>query len=370
MKILQISSAKNFGGGEKHFVDLCKGLHNRGHEVFVVLRPTCEWRERLNFLPRENFTSVSIRNSFGIFSAQQIARFIRKNKIEIVHAHVARDYFPSSLACRIAKTGKFVLTRHVLFPMKSFHKFALNNLAKVIAVSSAVAKNLRLLFSEAKVVTVSNGVEIIDLTPERRNEIGAGFRAEHSVSVEALFIGTVGELLPLKGQEDFILAAQIIAKECPAAFFAIIGKDNSIDRSHRRKLKRLVRVFELEEKFLWLDWVENTTALFAALDIFVSPSHSEAFGLAILEAMASAKAIVSTETEGAKELLAGEKTGKLVPIDNPTEMATAVLGFLKDESLRASHGMNARAFAKSAFSLDRMVTETEAVYQSVLTTNV
>ena len=69
MRILQISSAKNFGGGERHFVDLCRGLASRGHEVFVALRPTSEWQARLDFIPPENVLRVSIRNSFGVLSA-------------------------------------------------------------------------------------------------------------------------------------------------------------------------------------------------------------------------------------------------------------------------------------------------------------
>ncbi|MDQ3748629.1 MAG: glycosyltransferase family 4 protein, partial [Acidobacteriota bacterium] len=122
MRILQISSAKTFGGGEKHFVDLSRGLTTRGHEVFAALRPTNQWQEKLDFLPPESILHVSLRNSFGVLSAQKIAEFIREKNIEIVHAHAARDYIPASLACRIAKNARFVLTRHVLFPLKPFHR--------------------------------------------------------------------------------------------------------------------------------------------------------------------------------------------------------------------------------------------------------
>ncbi|MCA1608054.1 MAG: hypothetical protein LC730_01150, partial [Acidobacteria bacterium] len=69
MRILHVSSARHFGGGERHLVDLTRGLHRRGHEVFVALRPTNEWQTRLSFLPPENIFHVSIRNSFGVLSA-------------------------------------------------------------------------------------------------------------------------------------------------------------------------------------------------------------------------------------------------------------------------------------------------------------
>jgi len=95
VRILQISSAKTFGGGERHLIDLCRGLATRGHEIFVALRPTNEWQERFDFLPKGNFLHVSLRNSFGVLSAQKIAEYVGENKIEIVHAHLGRDYIPA-----------------------------------------------------------------------------------------------------------------------------------------------------------------------------------------------------------------------------------------------------------------------------------
>ena len=52
MKILQISSAKNFGGGERHFIDLCEGLSKRNHEVFVALRKENTWQDTLQKLTK------------------------------------------------------------------------------------------------------------------------------------------------------------------------------------------------------------------------------------------------------------------------------------------------------------------------------
>ena len=89
MRILHISSAVDFGGGEKHIVDLCRGLAERGHDVFLALRPTNKWQSRVDFLPPERIFHVSIRNSFGVFSAKRIGDFAKTNAVDIVHAHVA-----------------------------------------------------------------------------------------------------------------------------------------------------------------------------------------------------------------------------------------------------------------------------------------
>jgi glycosyltransferase involved in cell wall biosynthesis len=365
VRILQISSARNFGGGEKHLVDLCRGLAKRGHELFVALRPTNRWQEKFDFLPPENFLHVSIRNSFGVLSAQRIAEFVRENNIEVVHAHVARDYLPASIACRIAKTPKLVLTRHVLFPIKPFHRYALKNVARVIAVSDAAQINLEQIFPKEKIVVIPNGIEIEKWSDANLENLRREFRFGHNIPFDALLIGTIGELKLLKGQRDFVLAAKIIAEKFADAHFVIVGKDNSFKQDFRSELKRLVKIFNLENRFLWLDWVEETAPLLRALDVFVSASHSESFGLAILEAMASGAAIVATATEGAKELLRDGETGLLTPVQEPLALAEAVSRFLRDENLGAACGKKAREYAGENFSLERMIEETGKVYRQL-----
>ncbi|MEP6900960.1 MAG: glycosyltransferase family 4 protein [Actinomycetota bacterium] len=366
MRILHISSAKTFGGGERHLVDLCRGLSERGHEVFVVLRPTNEWQEKLDFLPPENIFHSSIRNAFGIFSAQKIANFVNRKNVEIVHAHVARDYIPASLVCRTSKNAKFVLTRHVLFPMKPFHRFALRNLSRAIAVSNAVETNLRNIFPKEKIKIISNGINTKNLTNENREKLRSEFRFLHNIPFDALAICTIGELKELKGQRDFVLAANEIAKRRDNAFFLIVGKDNSNNRQFRRDLKRLVKVFNLNDRFLWLDWVEDMQTLLAALDIFVSASHSESFGLAILEAMANKTAIVATETEGAKEILRSDETALLVPLKEPVKLAEAVNILLENIEKRESLAKSAQTFAEKHFSLGEMIDKTEDLYREIL----
>lgn len=367
MRILHISSAKNFGGGEKHLVDLAQGLKTRGHEVFLAVPEDSPILEKLENFSDENVLRLKIKNSADIFAARQITRFVRENKIEIVHAHAAKDYLPTSLAVRFAPQANLVLTRHVLFPMKAAQKFALGNVAKIIAVSSAVEANLEKTFPKEKIVKIPNGIELEKWADADKETLFREFRFQHNIPFDAQLIGTVGELKRLKGQQDFVLAANEIAKKFPDTHFVIVGKDNSYKKEFRRELKRLVRVFGLEDKFLFLDWIEDTAPLLSALDVFVSSSHSESFGLAILEAMACGKAIVATTTEGAKELIESEKSGKLVAVKEPLEVAKATEEFLSDERMRETFGKNAQAIAREKFSLEKMIEQTEKIYQSILT---
>lgn len=363
MRILHISSARTYGGGERHFVDLTRGLVTRGHEVFVAYRPTSEWKHELDFLPRENHFKVSIRNSFGVLSAMRIADFIRENKIEIAHAHVARDYIPASIAC-MASNAKFVLTRHLMLPLKPFNRFALKNLNIAVAVSDSVAVELKKVFPKEKIAVIHNGIDVASRQIESRSALGEEFRRFHDIPFDAPLIGTLGELKELKGQREFVLAAAEIAKTDPEAHFVVVGRDNSVDKKFRRDLKRLVGIMGLGEKFLWLDWLDDTRPFHAAIDVFVSPSRSESFGLAMLEAMASGTPVVATETDGARQLLGSEV--EFVPIEDPVALARAVSSMIRDEQRRETTAAFGVDRAQTMFDVERMIVETEQMYASVL----
>jgi glycosyltransferase involved in cell wall biosynthesis len=363
VRILQISSAKTFGGGERHLVDLCRELHLRGHEIFVALRPTNEWQERLDFLPPGRILHVSIRNSFGMFSAKRIARFIGKHGIQIVHAHVARDYLTASIASRSADGSKMVLTRHVMFPMKPFHRFALRNVTAAVAVSPPVREQLLKIFPSEKVRLIANGIAMTEGRASRAAE-GKAFRELHDIPNEVPLIATLGELKPLKGQRDFVLAANQVIKRHPDSRFVIAGTDNSLDQRFRRELKRLVRVLGHEDRFLWLDWLDDVHPLLAAADIFVSPSHTESFGLAILDAMAAGTPIVATETDGAKELMIS--TNALVGIKDPLALAETICRLIEDDEARKTLGSQLERSARERFSLASMIDATERLYDEIL----
>ena len=358
MRILHISSAKTFGGGERHLVDLCRELTTRGHEVFVALRPSSEWQGRLDFLPPERFLYVSIRNSFGMFSARKIGRLIEKERIDIVHAHVARDYLAASVAVRTAKNAKLILTRHVVFPMKPFHRFALRNVEAAIAVSPAVGEQLEKIFPVEKVRVIPNGIRILD-EPRANSD----FRELHNIPKDAPLVVTLGELKLLKGQRDLVLAANEVLKRFPDCRFVVAGRDNLLDQRFRRELKRLVRVLGHEDRFVWLDWLDDVSPLLAAADIFVSPSHSESFGLAILDAMAAGTPVIATATDGARVLITDENA--LVPIKDPLALTQKICWFLENDAARRNLGKILKSTAREKYGLERMVDATEALYREV-----
>lgn len=362
MRLLQISSARTFSGSERHFTDLCRGLGQRGHKVYAALRPTNKWQERLD-IEQDRLLHISIRNSFGMFSAKRIARFARENSIDIIHTHVARDYVAASAAARMAD-ARLVLTRHVMFPMKSFHRFVLGNVDAAIAVSEPVREQLSRVFPSKQIHVIPNGLNFSDIDTAAGGRPGVAFREFHSIPPDVPLIASIGELKVAKGQRDLVLAAHEVIKRRSDARFVVAGVDHSLDKKFRRELKRLVRVLGMEGNFLWLDWLDDTAPLLAAADLFVSPSHTESFGLAILEAMAAGCPVVATATDGAVELIADANA--IVPIKDPLSMAEAILWHLEHDDARRELGCKLKMVATANYSIERMIEATEAVYRAVV----
>ena len=358
MRILQLCSAREIGGGEKHLAGLANSLAQRGHNIFAAINPGSPLRAALSSLPSANVIELPMRNALSLRSAYRLSRFMREQRIEIIHAHLARDYPLAALAA--GRSGaRLVLTRHVLFPLSKIHRLTLRRTCRVIAVSQAVAESLREqnIFSTERIVTIHNGIDVEHF--KQRREVASPKKASR------MRVGMVGHLAPIKGQEEFIQAAKIICQNRKDVDFIIAGEDKSHRRENRASLEKLIRALGMEDRVQLLGWIDDIASLLGTFDVFVSPSRAEPFGLSIVEAMAAGVPVVSTASEGAREIINADESGRLVSIGDVEGLAKAVSCLLSDASERDRLSRNASALVRSRFSLERMVDRTEQLYQEV-----
>lgn len=367
MRILHISSAQAFGGGERYLVDLANALAKRGHDVNVATRRRSPLISELT-LPKENMFELPLRNALDAKSAGSLAKLIRSRGIEIVHAHMARDYPIAAYAARQNAGSKLIVTRHVLFPLNRLHRLTLGRVSRVIAVSRAVESDLRAqsLVPPEKITVVHNGVDVGRLETVCGRFQRIDFCRRWDLPEDSLLVGTVGTFTPLKGHEDFLRAAAQVKEVVPRAFFVISGIDSPQAAAYRSQLERLSVELGLGGRVRLISWMDNIAELFCALDVFVSASHTESFGLAIVEAMAAGTAVVATATEGALEIVEDGETGMLVPVGGIDQMARSMTDLLVNQSKREEIANAARADVRKRFSLDRMVDETEKIYSQVV----
>lgn len=366
MKILQISSAQSLGGGERHLADLANGLARRGHDVFVALRPQSPLIDELQDVPGRNVTTLPLRNSLDVKSARDLSRLVASGQIAIVHAHMARDYPLAAYAARANPGSRLIVTRHVLFPLGRLHRVTLAKAARIIAVSQAVAAQLRAddVAPAEKVSVVLNGIATARFDAARQRFSRHQFLDSWKLPEDCLLVGTVGELTPLKGQEEFLRAATQVLRQHPNACFVVAGIDHSRANKNRARLEQLIEELGIGERVRLVGWVDDLAQLYCALDVFVSASHTESFGLVLAEAMASSTAVVATETEGARELIQPDETGLLVPIGDARELAVAICALLEDGDERIRLGNAAQRAASAKFSVERMIAETEEIYRA------
>jgi glycosyltransferase involved in cell wall biosynthesis len=248
-----------------------------------------------------------------------------------------------------------------LFQLNRLHRHTLAQATRVIAVSNAVAEELRAsgVVTEKQIAVIPNGIDV-----DRFSRARASFDRVHllrsmGLPVDCLLVGSIGELRTLKRHDDFIRAAAIVAGRFPETHFVLAGIGEI-----RKQLEALVNELGLTECFHFLGWLDEAEKLLCAMDVFVSASETESFGLAIVEAMATGTAVVATATEGAREVIEDQKTGLLVPIGDVEHLARSVINLLSDPERRRTIATQSVQSAAKNFSLTRMVDEVLTAYRS------
>ncbi|HLM55947.1 MAG TPA: glycosyltransferase [Pyrinomonadaceae bacterium] len=221
------------------------------------------------------------------------------------------------------------------------------------------------IFDAATIEVIHNGVDLARFQPNAgaRQDARRLFQAGPR---DSYLVGMAGHLAPIKGQDEFIRAAALVASRRDDVTFVVAGEDKSRSGENRRRLERLIGDLGLGDRVRLQGWVDDVPALLSALDLFVSPSRSEPFGLSIIEAMACGVPVVATKSEGAGEILEDGVTGLFVPLGDQEALAEAICAMLNDGRGRASMAARALEAVRDRFSLERMVAATEQLYGSAL----
>ena len=343
-------------------------MTEKGHDVWAVVRPQATWLEQLFFLPPEKIIHLPLRNSLDVFSAIKLAKIIREKKVQIVHAHPARDYSIAALAVRLSKSARLVLTRHVFFRLSSLYKFLLPENTVFIAPTKEGKRKLlkQNILPPGNIRLIYYGIDVKYFVETAKKIDRAELRKQLNLPDEKKLVGIAGEITEHKGQSDFVRAAKIVLEKFPDTEFLIIGQDSSSQKQHLFQLEELIAELGLSEKIRLLGFWKDVAPLYSILDVFVSASRVEPFGLVIAEASAGGCAIVATATAGANEIIIPEETGKIVPIEDAQAIAQGINDFLGDENNRSKFIEKARLRIEENFSLEEMIEKTVQLYKDIL----
>ncbi len=288
---------------------------------------------------------------------------------DIVHSHGSKGGFFGRLAARACGVKAVVHTPHVFsFQWNrglkgrlylALERYAARRCDRIVALSEGQRQLTASsgIKPAGAVDVIANGVDP-GLYPRGRSR--EDIRAELSLPAEADIAVMVARLMPQKGCRNFIRAAQIALAESPDAHFCLIG-GGPLEATLRDEVDRL----GMSERFHMVGHREDAAELYPGFDLFVLSSLWEGMPYVLLEAMASSLAVVATRIPGTEDLVAGGETGLLADINDPAEIASAIVSLLSDPERRRSMGEAGRARVESRFTLARFIEAHEELYVSM-----
>jgi glycosyltransferase involved in cell wall biosynthesis len=228
---------------------------------------------------------------------------------------------------------------------------------RLIAVGNVQGEQVRaaLWLRRGSVPAVWNGVHF--------SERGAdpSFRGRYA-EADTVLIGTLANLIDQKGLPDLLKVARRLKDAHANVRFVIAGEGKL-----RPELERLRRDLGLEQTVIFAGWMTNAAAsLLPAVDIYFQPSLWEAMSIALLEAMAAGKPIVSTSVGEAPYVIADGEDGLLVEPRDIEAMVRQLDRLITDPGLRHRLGEAAERKATEQFTVARMARAYEAVYLEAL----
>jgi glycosyltransferase involved in cell wall biosynthesis len=171
-------------------------------------------------------------------------------------------------------------------------------------------------------------------------------------SPEDFVVGTLANLTPQKGLEDFVLAAAVIAVRVSRSRFVIYGSRMESQLPYERKIRRLIDSFDiLRGRMSIVPPGDKIPSCLNTLDVFVATSvpRSEGVPTALLEAMSAGRSAVTTDVGGIRDAVRNGVTGFLVPSGDLTELVDAVVRLRDNPLIRNETGLKARDEARKRF---------------------
>ena len=361
-RVLQLLATGGNGGAQESYTGLLLRLDRSRYDVRALSLSAGSAVQRLRALgiPVEVLDATDDEDA-----VRELAGWLRRNEIDLVHAHMFRAEVIGTRAAIAAGTPVIMATVHssrVRSPADIALLASLTpRMDRLIVPSASIEHKVRAEGRDgARFAVIPNGVDLSRFAtpiPECR------MRDEFGIPRTAPLVGVVARMEPEKGHRYLIDAMPMILDAAPDAWLAIVGEGSEADalRAQAASLGRSV-----SERIVFTGRREDVSALTADLTVAVLPSLREAQGISILEAMARRRPVVASAVGGIPEVITDGLDGLLVPVADPAALAAAVGSLLADPVLRERIGDAGYRTVAERFSIDAQVKRIEVVYDEEL----
>lgn len=343
MRIVNIILTSVNGGAEQVFVDYLVALKNLGHEVLAVTKTDAPYADEVEKL---GIKVKKIKNNFGyhdIFAVSNLKNILQEFDADIVLSHAGRATSLSKKAAKKIKNKKIleIAVNHSM------------NVKRSIGADVILSVNKEIFFRTIDAGQSENSSFVISNAVDLRDAI-ANVPKVQLQEKEVVVIGAMGRLDESKGFSCAIKAIKNLQKLSDKKFILRIAGSGPKELH----LRDLVLELDLVDNVEFSGWITNKKEFFESIDIFLLPSKNETFGLVLLEAMKYCKPIISTNTDGQKEILRDKKDALIValePSENVDErIANAVIEMVDNSDLVNSIVENSAARVREKFSYESL----------------
>jgi len=367
-KILHIITLSEWGGAQQVCYDIVTSLKDSKLTVEVACAPGGELVDRLrdqgihvhtiNRLRRDVSPLNDLRALFALY------RIMGEGRYDLIHCHSTKAGILGRLGAMLTSDSIIMFTAHgwVFTEDQAYWKRwflaqlerLLAKVATKIICVSAYDRDLALHFKvscPAKLIVICNGIDPYPFSQAQGSEL-----RQQWATGRAPVLAFVGRLAPQKDPLTLLEATRQLSE----VKLLLVG-----DGPLRAEVERFIRENGLVNRVLLTGVRADIPDILAASDVFVSPSRWEGLPLAVIEAMMAGLPVVATRVGGVPELVEDGVTGFLVSPRDPEALTAAIQKLLDNEDLRCKMGQLGRRKALSHFTLERMLAQTQEVYQKV-----
>src|SRR5215813_12116020 len=357
LTILHTEASPGWGGQEIRILSEAAAFAKRGFRVLIACQPGSHLggeaqRRGLSVQP------VAMRGTVDVRGCWRLRRLMQTEKVDLVHAHSSIDAWLAGFAAKSLHLP-VVRSRHVSIPVKRRGIFVYNALCnRIISSGDAVREVLVTAGVDAKkIIAIPAGVDTAQFHPAVS---GAAVRREFGLNGPV--IGTVAMFRYSKGHRVLLRAIPEILRSEPTVVFLWVG-----DGVGRAALQREVAEAGVQAKVHTAGFREDVPACLAAMDVVVLPTiKSDGVPQVMIQALAMRKPVVASAVGGIPEVIQHQRTGLLVPPNDPQALAEAVVQLLRNPQSAAAWAQAGGQLIDTHYALEHMIDRTAAVYKAVL----
>lgn len=349
-------------GKELGILKLIDHLDQEKFEIFIVVIGVIYEGPTIN-LPKEQVICLDHPGGNSIALPLKLRKIFSDYRFDIVHTHSWNTLLEGVIAAKLAGIPMIIHQEHGTFPQGNLHcrlqNFFWRRADKMLSVSGELNKKLaaKTGFPLENIQAILNGVDDKRFYPD--DKLRQNFREKFGFSNQDFIIGTVGRMATVKNHAMLLRAAAKLLHQGEALKIVITGfPTNETD------IAALARELNIEAHLHLIGYQAEINMILNGFDIFTLTSFSEGCSNVIQEAMFAQKAIIATNVGGNPELIIDEQTGLLVASDDDAQLANAIQRLKKNRIEHESLAKNARNYAMTTFTLNKMVRSYEQVYIS------